>query len=155
MDSNCMNNGRMNACPYRSYYPPRRMDEMRRMEMPCRKEEMQQDGCSCQMKEPRRMEDKCSMREPRRQEDSCGKKESGCMKETRRSKETECPGNESRMGMGKSEMCEKADGFALAMGYVPWQFYQDTFDLGKGLQMGTIFPELCKPFCGKRGACQC
>ncbi|MFQ7549658.1 MAG: spore coat associated protein CotJA [Blautia marasmi] len=29
-----------------------------------------------------------------------------------------------------------------------------TFELCKALQMGTIFPELCKPFCGKRGGCR-
>lgn len=57
--------------------------------------------------------------------------------------------------MGKPEMCERMDGLVLAMGYVPWQYYQHTFELSKGLQMGTIFPELCKPFCGKRGGCKC
>ena len=42
--------------------------------------------------------------------------------------------------------------FPTAMGYVPFQKWSETFDLCKGLQMGTIFPELCKPFCGKGGA---
>ncbi|HIS27111.1 MAG TPA: spore coat associated protein CotJA [Candidatus Pullilachnospira intestinigallinarum] len=42
----------------------------------------------------------------------------------------------------------------LAMGYVPTQHFQDTFELCRGLQMGTIFPELCKPFCGKGGRCR-
>lgn len=38
-----------------------------------------------------------------------------------------------------------------AMAYVPCQQFTTTFGLGHALQMGTIFPELCKPFCGKRG----
>ena len=170
MDSNFMNNGRMNACPYRSCYPPRRMEEMRRPEMSCRKEEARQEECSCQMRENRRMEDGrqmresgrmedgSQMRENRRMEDGCRMKESRQMDDSCRMKEPEkpkCQENTDRMGMGKPEMCEDTDGFALAMGYVPWQFYQDTFDLAKGLQMGTIFPELCKPFCGKRGVCRC
>ncbi|MCI5995486.1 MAG: spore coat associated protein CotJA [Blautia sp.] len=36
------------------------------------------------------------------------------------------------------------------MGYVPWQSFHKTFDRSKALQVGTIFPELCKPFCGRR-----
>ena len=47
------------------------------------------------------------------------------------------------------------EGLPLAMGYVPMQHYDQIFDLGKGLKMGTIFPELCLPFCGKRGNCSC
>ncbi|MDY3918534.1 MAG: spore coat associated protein CotJA [Candidatus Limivivens sp.] len=41
---------------------------------------------------------------------------------------------------------------SLAVAYVPWQTFHDTFEPCKGLQMGTIFPELCLPFCGKGGA---
>lgn len=43
------------------------------------------------------------------------------------------------------------DEMTPAMGYVPWQKFTDSFDLCYGLQVGTIFPELCRPFCGKRG----
>lgn len=39
----------------------------------------------------------------------------------------------------------------LAMGYVPDQHWNKTFDLDRGLQAGTIFPCLYKPFCGKGG----
>ncbi len=39
-----------------------------------------------------------------------------------------------------------------AMGYVPYQKWSTPFELARGLQMGTIFPDLCKPFCGKGGA---
>ncbi len=49
-------------------------------------------------------------------------------------------------------------GLPLAMGYVPWQTFNNTMDLCKALQLGTIFPELNKPFCGygkgKRGGCR-
>ena len=38
-----------------------------------------------------------------------------------------------------------------AMAYVPCQEFAPTFELTKALQVGTIFPELCKPFCGRRG----
>ncbi|MCD8154424.1 MAG: spore coat associated protein CotJA [Clostridiales bacterium] len=40
-----------------------------------------------------------------------------------------------------------------AMAYVPCQKFTETFDLCKALQVGTVFPQLCKPFCGKRGGC--
>ncbi len=43
------------------------------------------------------------------------------------------------------------DTLSLAMGYVPMQRFGKTFDLRTGLQAGTIFPDLHKPFCGKGG----
>jgi hypothetical protein len=42
-------------------------------------------------------------------------------------------------------------GLPLAMAYVPMQRFGKTFSLDYALRAGTIFPELCKPFCGKRG----
>ena len=42
-----------------------------------------------------------------------------------------------------------------AMAYVPCQEFAPTFELKKALQVGTIFPELCKPFCGRRGGRRC
>lgn len=42
----------------------------------------------------------------------------------------------------------------LAMAYVPYQHWDKTYSLCKGLQAGTIFPELDKPFCGKGGKCR-
>lgn len=42
----------------------------------------------------------------------------------------------------------------LAMGYVPMQEWRNLFPICKGLQAGTIFADLCKPFCGKGGACR-
>ena len=42
-------------------------------------------------------------------------------------------------------------GMPLAMGYVPWQNFGCTFEPMEGLHAGTIFPELEKPFYGRRG----
>lgn len=42
----------------------------------------------------------------------------------------------------------------LAMGYVPYQEWSQTYEPCKGLQEGTIFPCLHKPFCGKGGTCR-
>lgn len=51
----------------------------------------------------------------------------------------------------ETDIYTHADQLPLAMAYVPFQRFSNTFNLQKGLEMGTIFPELCKPFCGKRG----
>lgn len=40
-----------------------------------------------------------------------------------------------------------------AMAYIPSQKMYKTYSPSKGLSMGTIFPDLCKPFCGKGGGC--
>ena len=42
-------------------------------------------------------------------------------------------------------------GMPLAMGYVPWQNFGCTYEPMEGLRAGTIFPELEKPFYGRRG----
>lgn len=40
---------------------------------------------------------------------------------------------------------------ALAMAYVPWQKFDKPYDdLEKAYRFGTIFPELNKPFEGRR-----
>lgn len=41
---------------------------------------------------------------------------------------------------------ENIDQFPVAMAYVPWQRWNETYDLCRGFQSGTIFPELDKPF---------
>ena len=47
------------------------------------------------------------------------------------------------------------DHLPVAMGYVPFQKWGKTFELNQAFQIGTIFPDLCKPFCGKGGGvCQ-
>ncbi len=78
-------------------------------------------------------------------------------------KPREMPAQNSCMQKTVPSCCDKiedmgiyahADHLPLAMAYVPWQNFTNTFHLQKALQMGTIFPELCMPFCGKRGICR-
>lgn len=38
----------------------------------------------------------------------------------------------------------------IAMAYVPWQNLSSIYEPDKALQAGTIFPELNKPFGGRR-----
>lgn len=46
---------------------------------------------------------------------------------------------------------EHLEHFPLGMSYVPWQHITRVFDnLEDGFQKGTIFPELYKPFNGRR-----
>ena len=47
-------------------------------------------------------------------------------------------------------VCENFCAYPIAMAYVPVQSFQTTYDLNRSLEVGTIFPELHKPFCGKR-----
>ena len=37
----------------------------------------------------------------------------------------------------------------LAMAYVPWQIWNETYELDKALHTGTLFPCLDKPFMGR------
>ncbi len=39
----------------------------------------------------------------------------------------------------------------LAMSYVPYQQWEDTYSENVALAKGTIFPSLDLPFCGKEG----
>ncbi len=34
----------------------------------------------------------------------------------------------------------------VAMAYVPWQCWEELYDLNRGYKTGTIFPSLNKPF---------
>lgn len=46
---------------------------------------------------------------------------------------------------------EHFDRFPVAMAYVPWQHLTKIYEnLDKAYQTGTIFPELTKPFTGRR-----
>lgn len=38
----------------------------------------------------------------------------------------------------------------VAMAYVPWQNFYKVYEPEKALMIGTIFPELNKPFLGRR-----
>ena len=42
-------------------------------------------------------------------------------------------------------------GMPIAMGYIPWQNFECTYEPAQALRAGTIFPELDKPFYGRRG----
>lgn len=44
--------------------------------------------------------------------------------------------------------CDCVEYMPIAMAYVPWQQWGDVFDGFQGLEAGTIFPELEKPFYG-------
>lgn len=48
--------------------------------------------------------------------------------------------------------CDMVNGCPLAMAYVPWQFWCNTYEPSVALDRGTIFPELDLPFLGG-GAC--
>ncbi|MCI5650222.1 MAG: spore coat associated protein CotJA [Fusicatenibacter sp.] len=67
------------------------------------------------------------------------------------------PGQQTMMRHGLMPECRMSNGSVLAarmvpaMAYVPMQQFEQTYDLAVGFQMGTLFPELCKPFCGKGG----
>ena len=69
--------------------------------------------------------------------DACGN--------TRNQKSCDACGNDR--GRKRDEL----RGMPLAMGYVPWQEYECTYEPMQGLRAGTIFPELDKPFYGRRG----
>lgn len=51
----------------------------------------------------------------------------------------------------EDSMYRRIDGMMPGMAYVPVQEFHTLFDPCKALKAGTVFPELCKPFCGKRG----
>lgn len=42
----------------------------------------------------------------------------------------------------------------VAMAYIPFQQFSTTYSAEKGFDQGTIFPDLDKPFTGKRGVLQ-
>ena len=50
-----------------------------------------------------------------------------------------------------NEMVTRPKSPEPAMAYVPSQEFTDIFDLSYALNVGTVFPQLCNPFCGKRG----
>ena len=44
---------------------------------------------------------------------------------------------------------EPVDKMEIGMCYVPWQKWQNIFNMDEGLQNGTIFADLCKPYLGR------
>lgn len=62
---------------------------------------------------------------------------------------TEEPEKGIKMQDSKHE--NNIDRFPIAMAYVPWQKFDKMYDdLEKAFHHGTIFPELNKPFTGRR-----
>ncbi|MBD5536801.1 MAG: spore coat associated protein CotJA [Lachnospiraceae bacterium] len=46
---------------------------------------------------------------------------------------------------------ERFEHYPIAMAYVPWQHLSQIYEnLEEAFQIGTIFPELDKPFTGRR-----
>lgn len=57
----------------------------------------------------------------------------------------------SSFGRTGRSVQETMPGFPLAMAYVPWQHFSNTYEPHEALQYGTIFPELNMPFLGRKG----
>ena len=56
--------------------------------------------------------------------------------------------------MQKTSYGEYLDRYPVAMAYVPWQQFTSIYEnLEEAFQVGTIFPELNKPFTGRRITC--
>lgn len=89
----------------------------------------------------------------------------GCRQQTTNRRMSDCPANSPRVDAcpitsspkpaRHTEAFNKIDTFPLGIAYVPMQHYDQMFPLSRGLKEGTIFPELCLPFCGRRGKCSC
>ena len=56
-----------------------------------------------------------------------------------------------RIYMKEYQFLESRKEFPLAMAYVPWQHMENVYEnLEEAFMIGTIFPELNKPFTGRR-----
>ena len=96
---------------------------------------------NCNM-QPQGMAD-CTMREPR-MESRMGV----CM-------DSGMDGHMHKPMMGEMRYMREHDAYGcgqypIGMGYVPWQAFKDIYDMERGLNAGTIFAELEKPFMGRR-----
>ncbi len=54
--------------------------------------------------------------------------------------------NQPNMGNGRDVTC--LEDWPIAMAYVPWQMWDQVYDMEKGFSVGTIFPDLNLPFLG-------
>ena len=61
--------------------------------------------------------------------------------------------NNYQQSMPCASSRDKYENKVLAMAYVPWQKWQNIYDVEKGFCRGTIFQELDLPFFGV-GGCQ-
>ena len=44
--------------------------------------------------------------------------------------------------------------YVVGMAYVPWQYFDQVYETDKALEIGTIFPELDKPFLAEGRGCR-
>lgn len=44
--------------------------------------------------------------------------------------------------------------YVVGMAYVPWQYFDKVYETDKALEVGTIFPELDKPFLAEGRGCR-
>ena len=68
-----------------------------------------------------------------------------------------CPHNTNMTNMtnAANNSCSSLSDKPIAMAYVPWQMFQSVYDLETALMVGTIFPELNKPFRNYTGGMKC
>lgn len=66
-----------------------------------------------------------------------------------------CPPEQTCMDPTSAHECTyDRERFPVAMMYVPWQKWCQPYELEHGLKVGTIFPDLNKPFRGiRKGGC--
>ena len=93
--------------------------------------------------------------------DACCKNESGhggsgvseCNRRTAcdTAKQSSCLCTNFGQRTSDKNMYEHLKHLIPAMAYVPMQNFTSAYDLNYALSAGTIFPQLCKPFCGQRG----
>lgn len=62
-----------------------------------------------------------------------------------------CNAPSMERGCGRQEFC--IDQYPVAMAYVPWQQFGETYPFEHGFHRGTIFPELDLPFLCANPAC--
>ncbi len=53
------------------------------------------------------------------------------------------PDNDMNMNMNN---CQCIDNLPLAYSYVPYQVYEQPFDMKRAFESGTVFPSLDKPY---------
>jgi len=64
----------------------------------------------------------------------------------------ECTGQACTLsGNGSSTMSPLPENMVVAMAYVPFQQFSKVYTPEQALDAGTLFPELDKPFYGRRG----
>ena len=88
---------------------------------------MDSDKCGCKNEKHHMDSDKCGCKNVHMEKDCCMKMD-GCDIGT-----------------------EPVDHMAPGMSFVPWQKWEDIYCMDKGLERGTIFEQLDKPYIGGRG----